>query len=146
MAIELASAIVWFDAYVTNVDRTARNSNMLLLNHQLWLIDHGASLYVHHTWSDYLARSRSSFPQVKDHVLLRYASELAAADADFSRRLNNTVVQKLVELIPESWLEGEPQFADSAEHRAAYIAYLLGRLAARHAFVEEAIDAHSKLV
>jgi hypothetical protein len=146
MAIELASAIVWFDAYTTNVDRTARNSNMLLLNHQLWLIDHGASLYVHHTWSDYLARSRSSFPQVKDHVLLHFASDIAAADADLSRRLTETVVQKIVALIPESWLEGEPQFAGSAEHRAAYVAYLLGRLAAPRAFVEEAIDARAKLV
>jgi hypothetical protein len=146
MAIELASAIVWFDAYATNVDRTARNSNMLLLNHQLWLIDHGASLYVHHTWSDYLARSRSSFPQVKDHVLLRYASDLAAVDADLSRRLKGDIVHEIVKLIPESWLEGEPRFADSAEHRAAYVAYLLGRLAAPRAFAEEAIDAHAKLV
>jgi hypothetical protein len=145
-ALDLASAIVWFDAYATNVDRTARNTNMLLLHRQLWLIDHGASLYVHHTWGDYLARSRSSFPQVKDHVLLRYASAIAAADADLSQRLTDAVIQKIVELIPESWLEGEPGFADSADHRAAYVAYLLGRLAAPRAFVEEAIDAHAKLV
>ena len=146
MAIELASSIVWFDAYVTNVDRTARNSNMLLLNRHLWLIDHGASLYVHHTWGDYLARSRGSFPQIKDHVLLRYASDIAAADADLSRQVNDDVIRQIVELIPESWLVSEPGFADSAEHRAAYVAYLLGRLAAPRAFVEETIDAHAKLV
>jgi hypothetical protein len=145
-ATALASAIVWFDAYVTNVDRTARNSNMLLLNRQLWLIDHGASLYVHHTWGDYLARSRGAFPQVKDHVLLRYATDIAAADADLSRRLNQAMVHEIVELIPESWLEDEPGFAGSAEHRAAYVAYLLSRLAAPRAFVEEAIDARAQLV
>src|SRR5262245_45137110 len=145
-AIELASAIVWFDAYTTNVDRTARNTNMLLLNQQLWLIDHGASLYVHHTWGDYLARSRSSFTQIKDHVLLRYANDIAAADGNLSERLNQDVIEKIVGLIPESWLENEPRFADTAEHRAAYVAYLLSRLATPRAFVEEAIDAHAKLI
>ena len=145
-ATKLASAIVWFDAYITNVDRTARNTNMLLLHQQLWLIDHGASLYVHHTWGDYLARSRGSFPQIKDHVLLRYASDIAAADAELSQRLNQDVVRTIVELIPESWLLGEPGFSSSAELRAAYVAYLLSRLAAPRAFVEEAIDARAKLV
>jgi hypothetical protein len=145
-AIAEASAIVWFDAYVTNVDRTARNTNMLLLNRQLWLIDHGASLYFHHTWSDYLARSRGAFPQIKDHVLLRFADDIAPIDADLSGRLNEDIITEIVELIPESWLENEPGFANSAEHRAAYVAYLLGRLAAPRAFVEEAIDARAKLV
>jgi hypothetical protein len=145
-AIAQASAIIWFDAYTTNVDRTARNTNMLLLSQQLWLIDHGASLYVHHTWGDYLARSRSSFPQIKDHALLRFAGDIAAADSDLSRRLNQDVIQQIVELIPEGWLENEPGFANSAEHRAAYVAYLLSRLAARRAFVEEAIDARAKLI
>ena len=145
-ALQLATTIVWFDAYITNVDRTARNTNMLLLHRQLWLIDHGASLYVHYTWAEYLARSRGTFPQIKDHVLLRYADDLAAADASLSRRLNHALIQTIVELIPASWLDGEPSFADNAEHRAAYVAYLLGRLASPRAFVEEAIDAHSKLV
>jgi hypothetical protein len=145
-ATALASAIVWFDAYITNVDRTARNTNMLLLNQQLWLIDHGASLYVHHTWGDYLARSRSAFAQVKDHVLLRFAGDIAAADADLSQLLNQDNIQEIVELIPEGWLENEPGFANSAEHRAAYVAYLLSRLTAPRAFVEEAIDAHAKLI
>jgi hypothetical protein len=145
-AITLASAIVWFAAYTTNVDRTARNTNMLLLNKQLWLIDHGASLYVHHTWGDYLARSRGSFPQVRDHVLLRFAGDIAAADDELGRKLSREVIGEIIDLIPESWLENEPGFASSDEHRAAYIAYLLSRLAAPRAFVEEAIDAHAKLV
>jgi hypothetical protein len=145
-AIELASAIVWFDAYITNVDRTARNTNMLLLKGQLWLIDHGASLYFHHTRGDYQARSRGAFPQVKDHVLLRHASDIAAADADLSRRLNQDVLHRIVVSIPEIWLQDEPGFADSVEHREAYVAYLLSRLAIPRAFVEEAIDAHANLV
>src|ERR671926_1038404 len=70
----LASSIVWFDAYVTNVDRTARNTNMLMWHRRLWLIDHGAALYFHHNWDDYLARSRNPFRQIKDHVLLAAAS------------------------------------------------------------------------
>src|SRR5215213_10081001 len=79
-ALALASAIVWFDAYTMNVDRTARNTNMLVRQQQLWLIDHGAALYVHHTWANYIDRSRGSFPQVKYHVLLRYADALPEAD------------------------------------------------------------------
>jgi len=78
---DLASAVVWFDAYVTNVDRTPRNTNMLIWHRRLWLIDHGATLYFHHTWNDYLERSRAPFPMIKDHVLLRFASALREVDA-----------------------------------------------------------------
>ncbi|HEX9371058.1 MAG TPA: HipA family kinase [Roseiflexaceae bacterium] len=145
-ALGLASAIVWFDAYTTNVDRTPRNTNMLLKDHQLWLIDHGAALYVHHTWADYVERSRGRFPQIKDHILLRYADALPAADAALSARLTPELIQAIVELIPESWLDGEPRFADRAEHRAAYARYLLSRLEAPRAFVEEAAHARAKLV
>jgi hypothetical protein len=145
-ALKLASAIVWFDAYTTNVDRTARNTNMLLLHKELWLIDHGAALYVHHTWKDHLARSRSPFPQIKDHVLLRFANALPEADAVLSALLTPDLIQEIVGLIPDGWLDDEPSFADRAQHRAAYIAYLRSRLEASRAFVEEAIDARVKLV
>jgi hypothetical protein len=144
--LALASAVVWFDAYTTNVDRTPRNTNMLLKDRQLWLIDHGASLFVHHTWADYMARSKSRFPQVKDHVLLRYAADLPAADARLSALLTPALIASLVERIPASWLDAEARFADHAEHRAAYATYLLSRLEAPRAFVEEAIDARAKLV
>src|SRR5512142_2197365 len=79
-APELASAIVWFDAFMTNVDRTPRNTNLLIWQSDLWLIDHGACLYFHHDWKDYMDRSRSRFPMIKDHTLLRFASELSEAD------------------------------------------------------------------
>jgi hypothetical protein len=140
---QLASAIVWFDAYITNVDRTARNTNMLIWHKNLWLIDHGAALYFHHTWADYLARSRRPFPAIKDHVLLRYARVLAEVDAVLSVRLTPEILGEIVDAIPDAWLGDEPQFADHAEHRAAYLAYLLDRLAAPRAFVEEAIHART---
>jgi hypothetical protein len=146
MALQLASAIVWFDAYMTNVDRTARNTNMLVRDGQLWLIDHGAALYVHHTWANYLARSRGPFPQIKDHVLLPYANALLKADAALSLLLEPALISSIVDLIPDSWLDGEPAFADREQHRLAYVSYLLGRLAAPRAFVEEALDARAKLI
>jgi hypothetical protein len=145
-ALALASAIVWFDAYVTNVDRTARNTNMLLVQHQLWLIDHGAALFFHHTWIDYLVRSHSRFPQIKDHILLRFADALPAADAELSQLLTAERIRAIVELIPDMWLEGEQRFATPAEHRAAYVEYLLSRLEGPRAFVEEALDARAKLI
>lgn len=136
---ELASAIVWFDSYVTNVDRTPRNTNILVAQGQPWLIDHGASLYFHHNWNDYHARARSRFPQIKEHVLLPYASNLPAADAALSTRLTPAVIEKIVGLIPASWLENETTFASQSDHRAAYAAYLRQRVAAPREFVEEAI-------
>jgi hypothetical protein len=145
-ALALASAIVWFDAYTTNVDRTARNTNMLVRDGHLWLIDHGAALYVHHTWTNYLERSRSPFPQVKDHVLLRHADALPEADMVLRPLVTPELIAAIVAQIPDSWLDDEPSFAGRDEHRAAYVSYLLTRLAEPRAFVEEALDARAKLV
>jgi hypothetical protein len=142
----LAAAIVWFDAYSTNVDRTPRNPNMLLWHKRLYLIDHGAALYVHHSWTDYLARSRGPFPHIKDHVLLPLADDLRAADASLSARLAPDVIHDIVALIPDAWLGDEPLFANVAEHRAAYATYLLTRLDVPRVFVEEAIDARTRLL
>jgi hypothetical protein len=145
-ALALASAIVWFDAYTTNVDRTARNTNMLVRDGQLWLIDHGAALYVHHTWTNYLERSRSAFPQVKDHVLLRYADALPEADLVLRPLLTPELIESIIAQIPDIWLDDEPSFANRDQHRAAYMSYLLTRLAEPRTFVEEALDARAKLV
>lgn len=134
----LASSIVWFDAYVTNVDRTARNPNMLFWRKTLWVIDHGASLFFHHNWSGYRERSRKPFPQIKDHVLLPVASALLEADAALRSRLTPTLIEAIVDLIPDIWLEAEPEFASPAEHRAAYTRYLQDRIDAAPVFVEEA--------
>lgn len=141
----LASAIVWLDAYTTNVDRTPRNANMLVWHQQLWLIDHGASLYFHHSWQDYQAKSRLPFVQIKDHVLLPFADQLREADARLSAQLTPEVIQGLVNQIPADWLGDAPQFADVAAHRAAYVDYLVARLESPRTFVEEAIRAHTLL-
>ena len=142
---ELASAIVWLDAYVSNVDRTARNVNMLLWHKQLYLIDHGAALYFHHAPVDFLSRSRSRFPQIKDHVLLRYAGRLAEVDQALSARLTPRVLRQIVELVPDVWLE-QKDASSPEEQRERYLAYLTDRLEAPRAFVEEAIDARAQLV
>jgi hypothetical protein len=143
---ELAAAIVWLDAFITNVDRTARNTNMLIWHKRLWLVDHGAALYFHHTWTDYLERSRRPFPQIKDHVLLHLARPLAEVDADLSARLTPEVIHGIVDLIPDTWLDPVPGFAGPDEQRAGYANYLLNRLHAPRAFVEEALYARAQLV
>jgi hypothetical protein len=144
---QLASSIVWFDALVTNVDRTPRNTNLLVWHRAVWLIDHGASLYFHHSWDENaMARSRGAFPQIKDHVLLAQASELRPADAALAPLLTAEVLDEIVQRIPEIWLEEEPLFASAAEHRAGYAAWLLRRLEEPREWVEEAIRARSLLV
>lgn len=140
---ELASSIVWFDAFTTNVDRTARNTNMLLWHDTLYLIDHNASLYFHHSWTDYLGHSRRPFAQIKEHVLLPRASMLHEADESLSSRLTPEIIHDIIELVPGSWLESEPSFGSTEEHRAAYVEYLLRRLKAPRDFVEEAKNARA---
>lgn len=137
----LASAIVWFDAYVTNVDRTDRNVNMLLWRQDVWLIDHGAALYFHHDWTNYEGRIRTPFAMIRQHTLLPRAAHLAAADADARSRLDRARLEQIVAAVPAVWLGGEKQFADVTQHRAAYVAFLAGRLDASEIFVEEAIRA-----
>ena len=137
----LASEIVWFDAYTTNVDRTPRNTNMLMWHRGLYLIDHGAALYFHHGWKNYLERSRDRFALVKDHVLLPFASRLREVDALMSERLTPEMIRETVGLIPESWLAPEAGFQGPDQHRSAYVEYLLKRLEGPRAFVEEAINA-----
>lgn len=140
---QLASAIVWCDAYLTNVDRTPRNTNMLVANDKLWLIDHGAALYIHHTWTSYDTRSRVPFMHIKDHVLLPYAMHLAETDALLSSQITPHLIETLVAMIPAIWLDGSPHFSTHADEREAYIAYLTRRLDAPRAFSEEAINAHA---
>jgi len=133
-ASDLASRIVWFDAYVTNVDRTVRNTNLLMWHRRLWLIDHGATLYFHHGdgWIADRARARAPFPLIRENVLLRRAGLLAEVDAGMAAKLTPAIVDRIVALIPEAWLE------DGAAQRAAYGRYLVDRLTAPRAFVEEA--------
>jgi hypothetical protein len=139
---DLASRVVWFDAYVTNVDRTVRNTNMLVWHRRPWLIDHGATLYFHHMpgWmASVSARAADAFAAIKDHVLLRQANLLEAIDAEMARVLTGEVISGILALVPDGWLEdgGVPP----GEVRDAYRRYLLERLAPPRPFVEEAARA-----
>jgi hypothetical protein len=140
---ELASSIVWFDAYVTNVDRTPRNTNMLMWHRRLWLIDHGAALYFHHRWEHYLERSRDPFRLIKDHVLLRFATALEEADSKMIARITPDMIEDIVKLIPDAWLVADSSFGGSGQQRDAYTKYLLSRLEPPRVFLKEAIDARS---
>jgi hypothetical protein len=140
---DLASSVVWLDAYLTNVDRTPRNTNMLIWHRRLWLIDHGAALYFHHTWKNYLGRSRDPFPMIKDHVLLRFANSLLEVDAKISERIKPDIIDGIVKLIPDAWLVENSLFGGSNQQRDAYIEYLLSRLEPPHDFLEEAVRARS---
>ncbi|WIG58964.1 MAG: hypothetical protein OJF49_001711 [Ktedonobacterales bacterium] len=142
----LASAIVWFDAYTTNVDRTARNTNMLCWHQRLWLIDHGAALYFHHGRSVYPPQGRLPFPSIADHVLLPHATDLAAADTAAHERLSPAILAAITSAIPAAWLDTSPDAASIDDQRAAYLDYLTARLAASHLFVEEATHARARLV
>lgn len=140
---DLASRIVWFDAFVTNLDRTPRNTNMLVWHRELWLIDHGAALYVQHDWRDAATRAKSPFALIKDHVLLPLATRLAEADAFMSERITPALIVSIVAQIPDDWLESHAGFATHDAHRAAYTDYLTQRLAAPRAFFGEAVRAHT---
>ena len=133
---DLASRILWFDALVTNVDRTPRNTNLLYWHDQLWLIDHGAALYFHHAWKGWRESARRPFAAARDHVLLPFAKNIPQIDAAFAPRLTPEVLQRIVDLVPGEWLEKEPNFADVEEVRAAYTEFLLGRLEEPRRWVE----------
>jgi len=145
---KLASDIVWFDAYVTNVDRTARNANMLMWHRRLTLIDHGAALYFHHSWNNYLERSLDAFHQVKDHILLPFttASALRDSDSKLGPGLTPELITRIVSMIPDAWLSGPSPFHSREESRSAYVQYLVHRLSETHLFLEEAVRARSQLV
>jgi hypothetical protein len=134
---------VWFDAFVCNVDRTARNVNMLLWHRRLWLIDHGAALYFHHAWTQRDQHALAPFALIKDHVLLKFASMLAEADAEMQERIAIDKIAEIVELIPDSWLADDPGFESRTHQRNAYLNYFTARLAASDIFVKEAIHARA---
>lgn len=142
---DLASAIVWFDALVSNVDRTARNPNLLVWHRQLYLIDHGAALYFHHDWAQAAAAARKPFVQIRDHVLLPYARRIAAADARLAPLLRTERLEAIVQAVPDVWL-CDPHFATPAAHRQAYLDHLCERRDGRSAVIDEALRAHAARV
>jgi len=142
----LASKIVWLDCLLMNVDRTCRNTNMLLWNKELWLIDHGASLYFHHNWQGWKEQALRPFTHVKDHVLLPQASELEAVDRQFREILTPRIIHEIVAMIPAEWLGNEPEFANAEAHREAYAEFLTERVIHSGIFVKEALHARETVV
>ncbi len=142
----LASKIVWLDAFITNIDRTARNTNMLIWKKKLWLIDHGASLYFMHNWKTREQAALSVFPMVKDHVLLPWASQLNEVATEFRSKLDEDFFSRLVELIPDSWLEWPEVEEGSAELKAGIVQFFITRLAHSESFLKEANDAREVLI
>jgi hypothetical protein len=142
---ELAAEVVWFDAYLQNVDRTPRNPNLLLWHRKLWLIDHGAAMYTQHGWGDDLEKIAASagarFPIIREHVLLPIAGSIEAAHERLAARLTPAVIGEIVAEVPADLLDGLPAFATAAGHREAYARHLITRLTAPRDWVAEAEEA-----
>jgi hypothetical protein len=143
---ELASQIVWLDCLLTNVDRTAKNTNMLIWNNALWLIDHGASLYFQHSWEHWEEQASRPFVQVRDHVLLPEASLLEQTDQVFHSLLHPGLIESIVSLIPEDWLRSDMQEESAAAQRKVYADFLNLRIANSEIFVKAAQRARKSLV
>jgi len=142
----LASQIVWLDCLLTNMDRTARNTNMLIWHKELWLIDHGASLYFHHSMQNWQEQAVRPFALVKDHVLLPLASELNEVDTIFKAILTDELITSIVSLIPEEWLTDESGQETAEERRQVYRQFLISRVANSEVFVKEAQNARESLI
>lgn len=143
---KLASQVVWLDAFLTNVDRTARNTNMLYWNKELWLIDHGASLYFHHSWVNYEKYAVSPFPQIKDHELLPYASELESVDKEFRAILTDEKIREITNLLPNDWLNWGGEEESPEEIKNVYYNFLTERIHHSDLFVKAAQDARKALI
>ena len=139
-----ASLIVWLDAFITNVDRTVRNTNMLVWNHETWLIDHGAALYFHHTWKDADRTMNSPFTYIKDHALLRRATALDEADTYAKQLITSDWLAQLTSTLPDEWLHYDDTDMTPDEIRHTYHRWLAGRLENSQNFLSEAKDAHRK--
>lgn len=138
---KLASQIVWLDSYLTNMDRTAKNTNMLIWHKELWLIDHGASLYFHHSWDNWEQQAISPFKLIKDHVLLPYATELDAVSEEFSKILTVEKIRHVISLIPDDWLLHELNSISPREMREVYAQFLEKRISNLEIFIKEAKNA-----
>lgn len=138
---KLASQIVWLDAYITNVDRTFKNTNMLIWHKELWLIDHGACLYFHHSWNNWEQHAKSPFALIKDHVLLPQASLLKEVDAEYKALLTPETLGEITNTIPLEWLQWEDTDQTPEDLRNVYLQFLLTRLNHSEIFVNQAQNA-----
>jgi hypothetical protein len=147
---ELAARIVWLDAYTTNPDRTAHNPNLLIWQRSPWIIDHGAALYAHHDWASVdEARTVTSFPLIRSHILLAASGDLRQADEQCAAALSGDAIESVVSQVPDELLldeaAGPPEFASAADARERYVRYLTRRLLAPRSFAAEAIAAQGQV-
>lgn len=143
---KLSSEIVWLDAFLTNIDRTFRNTNMLMWHQELWLIDNGASLYFHHNWDNWEKNAVSPFVMIKDHVLLPQASELDEVNERFKAILTDDILREIVELIPEDWLHWNDTDLTPTEIKDVYFQFLILRRDNSDNFLNEAKNARAKVI
>ncbi|UIR56430.1 aminotransferase class I and II [Sphingobacterium sp. SRCM116780] len=143
---EEASRIVWLDALLMNVDRTVRNTNMLIWHHELWLIDHGASLYFHHSWDNWEEQALKPFVQIKDHVLLKNASQVSEIDAKYRPLFTEEVIRNIVDVVPDEWLDDETRNLSARDAREVYVSFLRNRLAHADHFLNQIEDARKNIV
>jgi hypothetical protein len=143
---KLASQIVWLDAYITNVDRTFRNTNMLIWHKELWLIDHGASFYFHHSFTEPEKHAIVPFTLIKDHVLLPQASLLTEVDAEYKVLLTEEKIRAIVALLPDEWLQWEGNEQTPEQIRKVYVQFLLLRLNNSDIFIKQAQHAREALI
>ena len=143
---KLASQVVWLDALLTNIDRTVRNTNMLIWNKELWLIDHGASLFFHFSWVNWQKHAIGPFIHIKDHVLLPQATLLEEVNKDFKRILTEEKIREIVGLVPDDWLHWNDSPGTPQEIRDVYIRFLIDRIAHSDTFINEARHARQTLI
>ena len=142
----LASKIVWMDAFLTNVDRTVKNTNMLMWHKELWLIDHGATLYFHHSWTNHEKQALTPFTLIKDHVLLPFADQLEQVDGECKQILTNEVIREVVNLIPDSFANWTEDGDTPETIREVYYQFLTSRLTNSSIFLNEALHARETIV
>jgi hypothetical protein len=145
LSSRVASQLVWLDALLMNVDRTCRNTNMLMWKKELWLIDHGASLYFHHSWTG-IEHASKTFPMIKNHVALPLATELDEVDRTSKKTLTAERISAIVSLIPDEWLIDDLNFTTAEGHRNAYKKFLSERIANSQLFIEEAQHARESII
>ncbi len=143
---KLASQIVWLDAFITNIDRTYKNTNMLIWNKELWIIDNGAAFYFHHSWSRWEEHAKSPFSLIKDHVLLNQAANLEEVNREFTTLLTDEKLRGIVNLIPEAWLQWEDADETPDQIRKIYFEFLQTRRLHSDIFIKEAQHARQKSI
>lgn len=144
--VKLASKVVWLDSFITNVDRTFRNTNLLLWHKELWLIDHGAAFYFHHSWDNWEKHAMSPFALIKDHVLLPQATLIEEVNVEFQTLLTDEKLKAIVDLLPDDWLDWEGNEQTPDEIRAVYYQFLVLRKSHAATFVNQAQNARAKLI